>query len=85
MTLNENQLKAYEYGLVHHPNLREGCKVSLEEGILRIELAENNAILEKIFKHDNTKASLLALLKKDEVKEMLGFDFSNLISIMCIR
>lgn len=47
MTLNENQLKAYEYGLVHHPNLREDCKVSLEEGILRIELAENNAILEK--------------------------------------
>lgn len=36
MTLNENQLKAYEYGLAHHPNLREGCKVSLEEGILRI-------------------------------------------------
>ena len=23
--------------------------------------------------------------QKDEVKEMLGFDFSNLISIMCIK
>ena len=79
MILNQNQLKAYEYGLAHHPNLREDCKVSLEEGILCIEIAENNAILENIFKHDNTKAGLVALLKSDEVKEMLGFDFSNLM------
>ncbi|OEZ33885.1 hypothetical protein AS144_01945 [Francisella endosymbiont of Amblyomma maculatum] len=85
MILDDNQLKAYEYGLAHHPNLREGCKISLEKDILSIELAENNAILEKIFKHDNTKAGLVALLKSDEAKEMLGFDFSNLISIMCIR
>ncbi|ORM39311.1 hypothetical protein A2G94_01975 [Francisella endosymbiont of Ornithodoros moubata] len=85
MILDDNQLKAYEYGLVHHPNLREGCKISLEKDILSIELAENNAILEKIFKHDKTKTGLVALPKSEEVKEMLGFDFSNLISIMCIR
>lgn len=40
MILDDNQLKAYEYGLVHHPNLREGCKISLEKDILSIELAE---------------------------------------------
>ena len=31
MILDDNQLKAYEYGLVHHPNLREDCKISLEK------------------------------------------------------
>lgn len=60
MILDNNQLKTYKYGLAHHPNLREDCKISLEKGILSIKLAENNAILEKIFKHDNTKAGLVS-------------------------
>ena len=29
MILNETQLKAYEYGLAHHPNLNKNCKVDL--------------------------------------------------------
>lgn len=85
MILNDNQLKAYEYGLAHHPSLKEGCKIFLEKDFLKVQLIENDATIEKIFKHDNTKAGLVALLKSDEVKNLLGFDFSNLISIMCIR
>ncbi|API86911.1 hypothetical protein [Francisella uliginis] len=85
MILNENQLKAYEYGLAHHPNLKQNCKISLEKDILEIELSENDNNVVKLYKHDNTKAGLVALLKSDEVKSLLGFDFSNLIAIMCIR
>ncbi|QIW10295.1 hypothetical protein [Francisella sp. LA112445] len=85
MILNENQLKAYEYGLSHHPNLNQNCKIFLEKDILKVELAEHNSNVTRLFKHDNTKAGLVALLKSDEVKSLLGFDFSNLIAIMCIR
>lgn len=85
MILNENQLKAYEYGLAHHPNLNKNCKIPLEKDILHIELSENDNNVVKSYKHDNTKAGLVALFKSDEVKNLLGFDFSSLIAIMCIR
>lgn len=85
MILSDNQLKAYKYGLAHHPNLNQNCKIFLEKDILKIELAEHNSNVTKLFKHHNTKAGLVALLKSDEVKSLLGFDFSNLIAIMCIR
>jgi hypothetical protein len=85
MILSDNQLKAYEYGLAHHPNLNQNCKIFLEKDILKIEMTECNSKVTRLFKHDNTKAGLVALLKSDEIKSLLGFDFSNLIAIMCIR
>ncbi len=85
MILNDKQLKAYEYGLAHHPNLSQNCKIFLEKDILKIELVENNQNVTKLFKHNNTKAGLVTLLKSDEVKSLLSFDFPNLIAIMCIR